>query len=73
MKKPNTCCKITDVEEENEICIKWHILDVKNVRPDLTDEECREVLKNVLKYHDADVGVSWYTLEHWADELYGTP
>ena len=55
----------------NEITITWHIDDVKNVRPDLSDSECREVLYRAQKNHDADEGINWDTLRTHADILFG--
>lgn len=72
MEKSCTCCKIKKLINKNQIEIIWSIDDVKHVRPDLTDKQCREVLEKVDHYHDPDVGVSWYTLEYWADELFGS-
>ncbi len=53
----------------DEINITWGIDDVKQVDPDLTDDECREVLQNVLENHDATIGVTWDTLEAEAEEV----
>ena len=55
---------------KREINITWSIEDVLEVRPDLTDEQAMEVLEQVENNHDADVGVSWETLEMWADSLF---
>lgn len=55
----------------DEILIKWNIDDVKELRPDLTDQECREVLHKVEHYYDADIGISYFTINYWADELFG--
>ena len=46
---------------------------LKIVRPDLTSTEAREVLKKVLACHNAEVGVSWDTLEIVADQLFPEP
>lgn len=56
---------------ENEISIKWGIEDVKDVAEDLTDNECREVLRLAKVNHDATVGINWDVLEVWADEVRG--
>jgi len=50
----------------------WHIDDVKSLRDDdeqPSDEQCREVLRLMDKYHDADIGISWETLRYWLDEV----
>lgn len=52
------------------ISITWHIEDVLNIRPDLTDAEAFEVLKICEREHDAEVGISWETLEYAANENY---
>jgi hypothetical protein len=50
----------------------WHIDDVKSLRDDdeqPSDEQCREVLRLVDRYHDAEVGISYETLRYWLDEV----
>ncbi|HEY7330675.1 MAG TPA: hypothetical protein VH592_23750 [Gemmataceae bacterium] len=44
---------------------------MQDVRPDLTDEQAWEVLRQVKRNHDADIGVNWYTLEWNAEDLFG--
>lgn len=55
--------------DNNKIAIIWHIDDVKEVAPDLTDEQAREVLRLVKHYHDAEAGVNWDTLRYWTSEV----
>lgn len=59
-------------ELPDEINISWHIDDVKSregelqddlVEP-LTDNECRQVLANVKKHHDCNIGVTWETIDN---------
>ena len=57
-------------EHKNQIALIWHIADVQETRPDLTDEQCRKVLARVENKHDANFGVSWDTLEINANDLY---
>jgi hypothetical protein len=52
------------------IFIEWCIDDVKDVRPDLDDEQAMEVLEFVKDRHDATIGITWRTLEYAADYLY---
>ena len=54
-----------------KIALVWCIEDVQDVRPDLTNEQAWEVLRQVKHYHDADIGVNWYTLEWNAEDLFG--
>jgi hypothetical protein len=52
------------------ITLTWHIDDVKEVRPDLTKRQCREVLARCKTGHDANLGVNWDVVGIWAEELY---
>jgi hypothetical protein len=51
----------------------WHIDDVKEVRPDLTDDQCRQVMLDHIKNHDANLGINWETIRIWARELFPEP
>lgn len=53
-----------------EIAIKWHIDDVLNIRPDLTNYQASMVLINLKQNHDASVGINWETIETVADLLF---
>ncbi len=55
---------------DDSISIEWCIDDVKEVRPDLDDEQAWDVLQMVKDNHDATIGISWDTLEYAADHLY---
>ncbi len=55
---------------DDEIAIVWHIDDVKEIRPDLTDEQAREVLQQAERRHDASVGINWDVLAIHADDLF---
>jgi len=57
-------------DTSRQIAIIWDIDDVKSIRPHLNDEQAMEVLENVKRKHDAELGVTWQTLEIWADELF---
>lgn len=58
------------LKTEDSISIEWCIDDVREVRPDLNDDQAFEVLEYVKDKHDATLGISWDTLEHAADYLY---
>jgi hypothetical protein len=58
-------------QTHDSISIVWHISDVLNVLPDLSPEQCRQVLNAVKNNHDATVGVSWDTLLDHATTLFG--
>jgi len=53
------------------IALVWSIEDVQQVRPDLTDEQAWDVLQDVRRHHDAELGVNWLTLECVAENLFG--
>jgi hypothetical protein len=53
-----------------EIAIKWHIDDVLNIRPDLTNHQAGKVLKHLKDNHDASVGIYWDMIDIVADILY---
>ena len=65
-KKINTCNDI----KANWINCRWHIDDVREVRPELTDEQCRTVLRTAKRRHDANIGINWDVLAMWARDLF---
>ena len=52
------------------IVIRWWIDDIKSIRPKFTDTQCMKVLRIAKEEHDAEVGINWGVLEHFADELF---
>ena len=48
----------------------WHIEDVQAVRPDLNEDQASDVLEAVADNFDASLGISWFNIEFWADELF---
>lgn len=54
----------------NTIEISWHIDDVLEVRPDLTNAQAREVLAQAKDRHDASIGINWDVLAIHADDLF---
>jgi hypothetical protein len=53
-----------------QIAAIWCIEDVQHVRPDLTDEQAWQVLRDVDRHHDAELGINWTTLECMAGMLF---
>jgi hypothetical protein len=55
----------------------WHISDIHsqaNEESDdspleLSDEEAREVLRLMDKYHDCGVGINWDVIDSWIDHV----
>ena len=60
--------KLTD---PNWLAEWWHIDDVKGVdgADDLSEDECREVLRLVGKEHKADIGINWEEIEYWVNYI----
>jgi hypothetical protein len=56
--------------ENNRIAHVWGISDVRQLRPDLDDDQAWEVLQAVEKRLDSNLGITWNTVEIIADELY---
>jgi hypothetical protein len=54
-----------------QIAAIWSIEDVQEVRPDLTEGQCWEVLEATWRYHDATIGINWDVLGCHADLLFG--
>lgn len=59
--------------DKGYIALLWHTDDVKDMRKDLTDEQCTDVLRMVKKQHDATQGVSWDTIKMTADTMFPQP
>lgn len=68
VEKIKETCRTT--EGTKSITITWDTSDVQEVRPDLTDDQAWEVLCLAKSEHDANIGISWDTLDYWADYLY---
>jgi len=56
--------------DSSQIIIIWSIEDVKSLRPDLTDEQCLDVLSIAERRHDANIGINWEVLELHASYLF---
>lgn len=51
----------------------WQVEDVRSQRPDLTDDQCRDVLRVIDRRHDANIGINWDVIDVVADMLYPEP
>jgi hypothetical protein len=56
--------------EHRKVAVIWSIEDVQIVRPELTCEQCWEVLQCCEHDHSADAGINWDFIEHVADKLF---
>ncbi len=59
----------TAATDPDKIAIYWHIDDVKEVAPDPTDDQAREVLRRAKHHHTATIGISWDVLDTIADDV----
>jgi hypothetical protein len=59
--------------EVGAIAIVWRIADVREVRPDLSAAQARQVLQAIQQDHASGMGICWNTLNAVADELFGEP
>jgi hypothetical protein len=57
--------------KRREIAVIWCVEDVQQIRPDLTEDQCWEVLQDADRHHNAEFGISWSTLEDVAEQLFG--
>ncbi len=57
--------------KRKQIAVIWSTKDVQQVRPDLTDDQAWQVLVEVERRNDAELGINWQTLEHIAELLFG--
>lgn len=67
MPKPEDIVRLTS---HDWIADYWHISDVENCDwsgLDITDKDCREILRRVLKYKDANEGINWEVLQSHID------
>lgn len=49
----------------DEISITWHFTDIQSVDDSLTNDEARQILQLIERNHDANIGISWETIEAW--------
>ena len=59
--------EIIDKQLPDEISIIWSIEDIQYVDDSLSDNEARELLRLLKKYHDANVGINWEVIESMID------
>ena len=57
--------------KRRQIAVTWSIEDVQEIRPDLTEEQCWEVLQQARQEHAAAIGINWSVLECHAEMLFG--
>jgi hypothetical protein len=48
----------------------WHVDDVFNQRPDLTEDQAIEVLRRLARNFDANIGINWEVIDSCAEYLF---
>ena len=48
----------------------WCDKDIQGRREDLNIGQCEEVLDYIERKHDPEIGISWYTIDYVAEELF---
>ena len=59
------------LQRQRQVAVIWCCDDVKSVRPDLTDDQCFDVLKQCRDQHDCQYGFTWTFIEDVAQNLFG--
>ena len=51
----------------------WHVYDILCRRPDLSIDQCREVLQLIDRRRDASIGINWDVIDFFAADCYPEP
>lgn len=57
-------------EEKDTCTIVWHIDDVLSVRPDLSNDQARQILLQLKHNHDASIGINWDVIDIYAETAF---
>ena len=52
------------------IQIPWAVKDILQQRPDLTNEQAKRVLQQLVQCHDASIGINWDVIDDVAEKLF---
>lgn len=58
-----------EYDRGDAIAISWHIDDIKEIDPDLTDDQAREILANFDNHHEGSMESMWEDLKYHIDEF----
>jgi len=61
------------LEKQGYIVVLWHIDETKGLRPDQSEEQCREVLGQCKDNLDATIGINWDVISDHAEDLFPEP
>lgn len=51
----------------DKISINWHFTDIQEIDDSLTNDEARQVLQLLAKYHDCTQGINWDVIKSTID------
>lgn len=57
-------------EEQDTCTIVWHVDDVLSVRPDLSNDQARQILYQLKNNHDASIGINWEVIDIYAATVF---
>ena len=63
-----------EFEKYKRESIKWSVEDFTTMEKEgwsITKKQAQEALEDMIKHHDAGIGISWETID-WYIEKYGT-
>jgi len=58
------------LRHRREVAIIWSIEDVKEIRPDLTEDQAWTVLQQCERQHDCNFGITWEHIDWVAENLF---
>lgn len=53
-----------EYDRGDAIALSWHIQDVKEFDPELTDQQARQILANFADHHDGSMQAMWDDLQY---------
>ncbi len=59
------------LRRRRQVAVIFCVADVKGIRPDLSDEQCWDVLERCMDQHDCEWGFTWSFITDIAQELFG--
>ena len=51
------------------LCVWWHVEDVQEVCPDISENDARRVLQFSKHCHNAEIGINWASIESVAENM----
>jgi len=51
----------------DKISITWHFTDIQEIDDSLTNDEARQILQLLAKYHDCNNGINWDVIKATID------